>query len=104
MNINNLTAREKELYVAIKNGIRTCKIEEVSDTDSVAWRVSIYVQNVDYTNLDISASLSKDGSLFFGWISDDEMTTNLHPVEWKFIMSIMKEFSPDFVKKVSELA
>lgn len=104
MNVLNLTAREKELYIAMKNGIRTCKIEDMSYTHSVAWKVTIYVQNVEYTNLDISASLSKDGKLFFGWISDDGMTTNLHPVEWRFIMKVMKELSPDFAKKVSELA
>jgi hypothetical protein len=104
MNIHTLTVREKELYTALKNGVRTCKIEDVSDSQNIAWKVSIYVTNVDYTNLDISASLSKDGSLFFGWITDDCITTNLHPVEWKFIMAVMKELSPDFAKIVSELA
>lgn len=104
MNIHSFSVRKTELYNALKNGVRTCKIEKMTHSQNVAWNVSIYVTNVDYTNLNISASLSKDGSLFFGWITDDCMTSNLHPVEWDFIMSVMKELSPDFAKKVSELA
>lgn len=104
MNIPSFSVRKTELYNALKNGVRTYIIEEKTYSQNVAWNVSIYVTNVDYTNLNISASLSKDGSLFFGWITDDCMTSNLHPVEWNFIMSVMKELSPDFAKKVSELA
>ena len=105
MNISSLTTHEKELYFALKNGTHICNIDPVKKSPNISWRVHIisYIKNGPNL-LDVSATLSKDGSLFFGWITEGRMTYNLHPVEWDFIIRVMKELLPDFAKKVSELA
>lgn len=104
MNINNLTTRERELYIALKSGSHIYDIDPVKKSVNISWRVHIVSYIKKKMNLDISATLSSDGSLFFGWITENKITYNLHPVEWKFIMEVISEICPDFAKKVSELA
>lgn len=105
MNINNLTTRERELYIALKNGSHIYDIDPVKKSVNISWRIHIVSYIKKKMNLDISATLSRDGSLFFGWITEDnKITHNLHPVEWKFIMEVISEICPEFAKKVSDLA